>query len=497
MTALVALVLCAVVTFIVRIIPRWRSRDFGVDSWYYLAYARAWRRQRRWPVRLDNYLLDDPSQVYPPGLPWLLSWFPTRWLERYHWSISAGVDAVHCTVLCGVVWWIVGSAAAVAMAGALFATSPVLVAQATELNARPFGGFLCTVFMLSLWVFQTHRAAGAVAIILAGMLIMWTHKMTTQQIVAVLVAWTVTERDWVYLALGVGMVALSVSLSHGWFLSVVRGHREIIEFWRRNRRYLGAHQVYQSPLYANPEKLRGRLGVTGLRGSRFHRSLALLHLVIITTLVVTIGYADLVPSAPAVHFFFKWVAVVLLTVAATAWVPGLTRFGEGFKYLRYGVFPWSGAIAVWAAESPTLLSVSLVCVTILLQVVVVRRILVAQTENFLARVDDDVRALVDELAGRPEDGVLAFPVTHSEAIAYFGEKRVLWGAHGVGWHRVQPFFPVLLHPIEFFFKEYGLNWLWIDARYVDVEDLRLSPDAIELWKSRGSIRLFRVIPQGA
>jgi hypothetical protein len=52
-------------------------------------------------------------------------------------------------------------------------------------------------------------------------------------------------------------------------------------------------------------------------------------------------------------------------------------------------------------------------------------------------------------------------------------------------------------PIESFFKEYDLHWLWVDSRYVDLEDLRCSAGALELRRSQGSIQLFRFDAQRA
>lgn len=106
---IISMLLCSVVTVGLRIIPRLRCRDFGIDTWYFLAYARTWRRQRRWPVTMPYYLLDHPAQVYPPALAWLLSLLPTRWLERSHWWISAAIDALHCAILCGLVWFVTHS----------------------------------------------------------------------------------------------------------------------------------------------------------------------------------------------------------------------------------------------------------------------------------------------------------------------------------------------------------------------------------------------------
>lgn len=495
LASLVVGLFCSLMTLGLRIVPRLRCRDFGIDTWYFLAYARSLRRQRRWPVTMPYYLLDHPEQIYPPGLPWLLSWCRTQWLERSHWWISAAIDAVHCAILCSLVWVITHSWIAVGVAGLLFATSPVLVAQATELNARPLGALVFTVFMLSVRYFQEASGWLSVgAVLVTGMIILWTHKMTTQQMVVVLVALSLIYRDPRYLLLGLGMFGLSIAISRGWFLNVLKGHWEIVRFWRKHRPFLGSHQVYHSPLYSNPEKAARMRGVLGLRASPIHRWLAIGHLAMIASLVTWIGYLGLSSMSSFPTFFLNWTSFVFLTVFLTTVVPGLTQFGEGFKYFRYGVFPWSCLLGFWVQAQDGWLNWVIVGVLAGTQLLVTLYIVRAQRQNYIAAIDGDTRAVLLELARQPEDGVLALPSSRSEAIAYFSEKQVVWGAHGRGWDRLEPFWPVFRKPIEAFFDEYKIHWLWLDTRHVDVEDLRLSSSGLEPWLSRGPIRLFRYDP---
>lgn len=486
----------AVMTCGFRVTPRLHCKDFGIDTWYYLTYARALKRNRQQPVTLPSYLLDDPQPAYPPALPWLLSWLPTRWLERSHWWLSAAIDTLHCVLLCSVVWAVSHSWIAVGGAGLLFATSPVLVSQATELNTRPAGTLVLTVFMLSLWVFE--HAAGwvtAAAVLATGTMILWTHKMTAQQAVVVLLGWSLMHRDLRYLLFGLGMVGLGLVLSHGRVLNVLRGHWEIIRFWRTRLHLLGTHQVYDSPLYANPEKAKQKRGVSGVRASRLSRWLALAHLAGIVAALAWIGGTGIVAWASFPGFLLRWTGLVFLTALATTWVPGLTQFGEGFKYLRYGVFPWSCLLGFWGVQQGGWIGWGVLIGLLGVQVLVTCRILQAQAHNLLATLDEDTKVALRELALQPEDGVLALPVSRCEAIAYFCEKRVLWGAHGRGWERIEPFYPVLRKPIESFLEAYHLQWLWIDTRYVDMTDLRLAPAGLELWLQRGPVQLFRYAPE--
>lgn len=495
--ALVAACCACAATIVIRVWPRLGCPAFGIDSWYYLTYARALREGRRWPVTLPCYLLDDPEQVYPPLLPWLLSWWPTRWLERASWAISAGWDAMHCALLAVVVWVVTQSWVAVLGAGLLFATSPVLVAQATELNARPLGALLFSVFMLALWTFEVTPSWWSAALVLAsGILILWTHKMTGQQMAAALFAWSLWHRDPRYVTFAAAMIGLSLLGSRGWFMNLLRGHREIIAFWRGRLHLLGAHQVYDSPLYANPEKARQKRGVTGVRASRLPRWMATSQLAAVVCWMIAAPSAGWIAATGWSGYLLRWTGLIFLTVGLTTWMPWFTQFGEGFKYLRYGVFAWSGLLGLWLVHGGPVAAAG-VGALLAAQAVVTWHIVRGQRRNLLAPVDTDTRAVLQALAKQPEDGVLALPFSRCEPVAYFARKRVLWGAHGRGWDRLAPFWPVLQRPIETFLDEYRLHWIWIDSRYVDVTDLRLTSERLEPWLSCGPHQVFRYRTEGA
>lgn len=500
MALVTVLLFTSLVACLFRVWPRRNCRAFGIDSWYYLSYARTLRRNRRWPVVMPYYLLEQPEQVYPPGFPWLLSWFPTKWLERSHWWINAAIDAIHCALAGVLVWYVSRSLIAVTAAGMLFATSPILLSQATELNSRPLANVFLTAFMLSLSLLQLGGVpewayVGWMLLAVTATVILWTHKLTTQQMMAVLLFWSITHQDLRYLLLASVAVMFSIALSRGWFIQLIKGHVEIVRFWKKNLPCLGVHQVYASSLYFDEEKARAKQGVAGVRASKIHHGLAVGHLALVAALVAFGSLPHLSDRASLEWFLAEWVVVVFLAVFSTTWVPILKPFGEGFKYLRYGVFPWSVGIGLWVVEQGHWLAWLSFVVLVAIQVTVACHLIRAQQQNFLANVDPDTEAVLKELALQPEDGVLALPFTRCEAIVYFCGKKVLAGAHSMGWDRLAAFWPVLQKPIEFFLKEYDIHWLWVDTRYVDMVDLRLDSFRLAPWMQRGPVQLFRCIQE--
>src|SRR5687767_11878331 len=75
----------AVLAFALRVLVHAGRTPGGVDTWYYLAYADAFRRRPSLDVRLPQYLLQDERQSYPPLFPSLLSLIPAGVLRRWYW----------------------------------------------------------------------------------------------------------------------------------------------------------------------------------------------------------------------------------------------------------------------------------------------------------------------------------------------------------------------------------------------------------------------------
>ncbi|PIQ82825.1 MAG: hypothetical protein COV76_01550 [Candidatus Omnitrophica bacterium CG11_big_fil_rev_8_21_14_0_20_64_10] len=501
-----AILFSAVMAFGFRIWPRLRQPEFGVDSWYYLNYARAARKGPFRPVELPQYLLDDPEQVYPPLFPRALALLPKGLRERFHWVISPLIDGLHAALLSGAVAAGTGSWLGAALAGGLFATSPVGVAQSTDLNVRPAANLLFTIFMWGLLIFwlQPGWIGGGIALG-AGIAIFWTHKMTTQQMTAMLLGLAGLTGSPLWIGLGVGIFAGAWAVHPAGFRKLMRGHREIVAFWRTHRPFLNAHPLYDSPLYRDPAKKRELAGVQGIRSARWSRFLAVGHLIVIAGLLAGMMTGRLPQSG--IHpdtgagadqpFFLAWSGLVFLTAAATQWIPGCRWFGEGFKYLRYGLFPWFLLLGTWAGTAaqtagnflPAWICLGLAAAQTAVSLQAIR----GQKWNRMAVVDPEIRLIFEKIQERPEKRWLCLPVTRSEALAHFTDKAVLWGAHGTGWDRLAPFFPVFRKPVEDFLRTYRINGLLLDRRYAAIEDLRLPAGTVERLFQSGPHEAWRVL----
>lgn len=64
------------IAFLLRTLPHLRFRPGGADVWFYLLYVEKLKTDKKFPVSMDIFLLDEKEQWYPPGFPLFLALFP-------------------------------------------------------------------------------------------------------------------------------------------------------------------------------------------------------------------------------------------------------------------------------------------------------------------------------------------------------------------------------------------------------------------------------------
>ena len=227
----------------------------GVDTWYYLAYARAVRRRPSLDVRLPQYLLQDEVQSYPPVFPSILALLPERWLDRWYWVLSPLVDCAHLLVLYVVTFRLTGSVVVAAIAAATYAFTPHLISEARSLSGRPFGALLHTLAILLLlkWTLSGRAIRpGRWRRRWRARLLFLSSAAMAAAYGFVCVSLTVAFVDARYGLLACAALGLAFVLSGGRMARVIGNYLSSVRYWRRNHRLFGAHPVRHSPLYGDP-----------------------------------------------------------------------------------------------------------------------------------------------------------------------------------------------------------------------------------------------------
>jgi len=470
-----ALILAA--AFLLRVAVHAGRSPGGVDTWYYLAYADAFRARPGLDVRLPQYLLQDERQSYPPLFPMFLALLPKSWLRRWFWAVSPAIDCAHLALLYWLAFKITASLPVAAVTGCLYAFTPHLVAETRSLNGRSFGALLHSVAMVLALRFVSYDDPWPwlPVALLAGAAVLLASATSSSGYGFACLVLSVVFGDARYFLVAAGSIALAVILSGGHFLRVVRNYLQAVEYWRRNRRLFGAHPIRHSPVYgagasADPPPVRpGFLG-----GSLAQEMLRLLGE---NPFILALPFAPKGVPPWGTRLYWWSVGLVFLSVLATL-LPPLRAFGPGRGYLKAAVFPTAYTLGVGIGtvrgfEDPvgvaTLLCLLASVAAIGFFYLYSRR----QVTERTASVPGGLARAVRQLASLPEGGFLCLPYMYADYACYHSKKPVVWGGHCGDLRPLEVLAPVISRPIPELLREYGARYVLIDTLYVDPAELGL------------------------
>jgi len=478
-------ILLSAAAFYIRVKPRLSQKNFGIDSWYFLLCADELRKRRKLPLNMPYFMLDIEEQWYPPVLSIMLSLFPQRLLEKYHWAISALIDTIQMIILYLATYLLTKNLLVASIAALLYATAPLLVTQNATLNSRPLGALILAMTMLSLYGYLMSASYAYLGFaVLLGALLLLTHKLASQQLLFLTIGLSIFYSNPVFLYAFGGAMLGAIILSGGFYLKILKGHIQILEFWKRNLPFRCAHQVYDSPVYKNEGKADLRKGCGRVSDGKFWSYLAKSQFIYLLIAILSYAVINRQNLNPSLVFFLRWFFLTYLCVVIIEYFPPLRFLGESYRYSVYGIFPAALLFShlILAEGMLIYISSAVLVVFLTMSLLLVGKIHSSNKENVIAVVDDDLRNIIDFVKGLPKDNVMCLPFSHCEHIAYFARKRTLWGAHGYGYDKLQQFFPVLLEPIEYFIDRYRISYSLINTEYVPLGDLRLSVNYKTLMK---------------
>lgn len=462
----------AIIAFVA--VVRWLfikvSTGVAVDHYYWILAARAYRAQHGLPVKIPRkFLLEDERQLYPPAFGRLLALFPEGFLRSpFSLSIVIAIDAITLLVL--VAFAAAFSLPLLSIAGlcAVYGLAPVLVAYNTQLTSRGLGNFFLVVLLLAEVMAVLSSGAPAaffwLTAIAAAVGVILTHKMTTQFMIALWPVWpfALGAGDPVWMAWLVPLLGLAgaVLLTGPEYQRLQwAAHFDIVTFWHRNWRYLGAHQFRQSPIYGVSDAVCATaFHQPGWNGLRRYAALVLGYLPAALVLPVMPLFA---PPPPL--WLMVWLAMAYLVTLATLLVPPLRCLGGGHLYL-FNAVP---AAALWwayllATPNPAVLAGFAVAIIATAASLAMGW---RQRQQRRHREEDDLGAAIGKLKGMPAARIAAFPVTASERIALETDHSVFWGGHGYGFRNLEPHFPVARVPVHEALASYGVSYALLDSAW--------------------------------
>jgi len=462
------------------------SRPGGVDTWYFLASAEALRKTRRFPISLPQYLLQTPTESYPPGFVIFLALFPPGWLRRNFWLVSPLVDAAHLLLVYALTLRLTNSLVAAVVAGAVHALTPQLIAETRSLNPRAFGVFLGSITMY-LILRSLLPVAGvtksllgpspwyviAAAVLASAVLFLTTTGVTFLVATGAL---SVVFGDPRYLAIALAGFVGAIVLSGGFYLRVLENYLQAVRFWRRNIRYRGLHPILDSPIYGDGSP--GTRTVSWQAGSRWR---SLVRLIGENPFLIPMVFAA-TPSFVVEWWgqrMYVWAIAILLWAFAVTFVRPLKVFGPGHPYMKASVMPTAFSLALvvsgdegWRSPAGAIIAFSFLLS--FAAIAVFYGYLRTRTSEHTSSTPPDLEAAAADLGRAIGDGVLCLPPMYADYVTFTSRKKVLWGGHSGDLSKFEAVYPVIRRPLDELIDEYRLDYVLLDLAYTDPEQLRLA-----------------------
>ncbi|MBN1586145.1 MAG: hypothetical protein JW937_01800 [Candidatus Omnitrophica bacterium] len=470
--AWIAALTLSLITFLIRFWPRVRLLKYGDDTWFHLLIADVYRKEKALPRKYPHFIPPSDSD-YPPGFSMLLSLLNKQWLDRWERYLAPAMEGVTSAAIFGFAFWLTHSLWVASFAALLYALTPAVAFQAASLNPRLVGYFLHLLTGLCLvWGGNEFHWAVFGIVILLGALILYTHKMTAQAWIALVLGYALLQGVWAYVW-GIPLaLILACGLSKGHYLKVLRGHIKLVRMHLRSL-LDPAMQVYSADT----------------------RKQALIKGGIWAGLLLFFS-AAIPDKSPALWALFAWAWSLFAAFALTSFVRPLRCLGEGYRYLEYGMAPW---VILWGISllQPGPFRLILGAAAILyigLGWIQIRRNCEVHRNHYPNIVDEDRMTVYQFMNGlAKEGGVLCCPSGMSYATAYFTRFQVLWMPNS-GWEQVPWLFPQITPnpslPFSGIVSQYGIRYILHHQNFCKPAQLKLTNAEVLIHK--GPYRLLKV-----
>lgn len=451
--------------YLLRSVPHWLSpQGLGVDHWFWKTYIETYRRERKFPPELPQYIFDE-AQWYPPFFPMLMARLPARVFDSWSRQIAISIDLTRMLLLlCVASWQSDGSPTVVLVAGLVYATTPIQISYNVQLNPRALAAlFLDALLIVLLWSLARGVWWGLAIVALLSALVLLTHKMTTQLFWFIMLGMGVIYRSWLIVLLIPASIATAMVLSRGFYSKVLIAHWDIVTFWNRNWRWIGADPIRESPVYGDGEYERAeKLHKSGLRGFIWH-CFILFGFNPAAWICCLLVYERLFLKSPLLiypTYLLVWLLLSCLFACLTMFVPKLKCLGAGYLYVYNTSVLCSLLLALtFKYTLAPHFSVPFVILALLLNIFGVAVYYREVRRNKRTRVEEGLGRIIDSLRGYPTGVVMCIPASWHEIVAYKTRHPVLWGAHGYGFKGIEPTLPRLLLPLSEIRRRYNVRYL--------------------------------------
>lgn len=468
-------------SFILQIWPRIKNRYFGIDTWRFALLADYIRNNKNFPEAIPEKYIIPGSVDNPPVLPLILSIFPKKWLDRNQGVISPFFDILHSLTVFFMGYIVTGKPTGGYIAQIIYALTPVVPLEASNLTLRTLSSLIFTWTMLAVQTYVFSHSIFSLVLALALIILLaYTHRMSVQILFFSFILFTIIDRDPLYLMVFFSGMLLATFLFKGQYLKYLRGQLLLISFWMYNIQNRLAHQVRGNPTKRNiPTDFVRKI-------EYFINKIPLVPFFAINPWILFIFWAAwpnnfLATDSVWVSIMLKW-SFILFGFGVLFNLKSLRFLGEGQRYLEYG----TSAVAVVASAAILKLYSSLNpwFVTLVfpwvLGVICLGTIIFFQKRLVVDNPDKSITpalwSVIDFLNNQKDEVRIAcIPHGLADALAYFLKTgKVLLSDNSIGVWELQDFWPLIKKPLTEIADKYNLNYFLISTRYVRLDEIHIS-----------------------
>ncbi len=479
--------------FILQSWPRFINRLFGVDVWTRLLEVEHIRNNNhRIPHdKLSGQFIVDGYFDYPPVFPFLLSYIPKKLLLKLQGFIAPLIDSLHGLIVYFLALYLGQDAGIALTAQIIYVLTPVIAIENSYLTPRSLGYTLFTLATapIILFMFQGYQLFLLISLFFTTILFL-THRFAIQAFLFLSVFFLFFLNTPVFLQIFLTGFALSVVITRGYYIRVLKGHLFNIYFWIRNLDYRYAHQV------------RGIItkNIATDTVNTIYKYLEIFSPILIFAtnpwalsafVVAFLGIARSAPISPVYTAFAAWVLFFYVFGVIVLKIRHLMPIGEGYRYMEMATAPSSilAAVALYYFLGTSYgLWIGVGFVT--LCVVNIAVILYFQLKTIIKdrnrSVTDDMQKVFRYINRHSKKTspmrIICVPHQNTTMTVYHTNAQVFVNADNPGLMRITEVYPMLRKSLVDLRKKYRLTHALVKTGFVTLKELKL-PESKVVYKS--------------
>ncbi|MFW6133970.1 MAG: hypothetical protein ACOC5R_00165 [Elusimicrobiota bacterium] len=452
--------------------------------------AEQFKKKKNIPITLPNYyLLEDNEQWYPPLFSVFLSLIPKKILNKFHWVISPFLDSLICVLTVYAAFVLTSNITVAVIAGAVYLFSPAAFLQTKRMTSRQIGTLFLNLTVFFLFLSLSNKIFLLLYALSLFILVM-AHKLNSQNFyITIPIIGILAGKNSILFYWMVGIFAVFI-LSKGFYFKVLKSNYDILRFWTKNWKKLGAHQLYHSPIYGNPKKYKNIF---------FYKYKILRYIIII----ISDNPASFVLIAGALftsiffsgfnNILFYWIICTYGLVFLIVFVPFLRGIGEAHRYLP-GLVPVTGILSgIFFIRGNFYVKAALLAAIFIGLLKIIKYLIKKRHQPDLVENDEfkKIISFINKVKEKEKVRIVCIPNHLCETLAYKCRVQVLWGGHTYPFKFIDLILPVWTKTLTELKKKYNLTHLVLDKKYYNVNE-KMEKEISEILFDGKNYKIFKI-----